>query len=255
MPDNFIDLTVTSPPYGNMRDYNGYEFKFELIALELARVTKRGGVIVWVVGDETRNGSESLSSFKQAIYFVESCGLRLHDTMIYEKSNFSNPSHTRYHQIFEYMFIFSKGKPKTFNPIKDKKNLYAGETCWGKENVHRTKNGDFEKRKKNVYGEFGMRLNIWRYVTGKANGDDELAFKHPAIFPEKLARDHIVSWTNRGDLVYDPFAGSGTVAKMAAVTQRDFIGSEISSEYKELANERIKPHLKQIPMFSYKIQG
>ena len=123
MPDNLIDLTITSPPYDDLRDYKGYSFKFEEIAKELYRVTKEGGVIVWVVGDSTRDGSESLSSFEQTIYFVKQCGFRLHDTMIYQKSGFSFPDLNRYYQVFEYMFIYSKGTPKTFNPIMDRKNL------------------------------------------------------------------------------------------------------------------------------------
>ena len=138
MPDNFINLTVTSPPYDNLRQYNGYSFDFESIAKELFRVTKQGGVVVWIVGDETVKGSETGTSFKQALFFKE-IGFNLHDTMIYQKHNFSNPSSNRYHQIFEYMFVFSKGKPKTFNPIKDRKNIEAGKIgCWGKNTVRQS---------------------------------------------------------------------------------------------------------------------
>lgn len=236
--DNSIDLVVTSPPYDNLRSYEGYEFKFEEIAIELYRVMKPGGVVVWIVGDATINGSESGTSFKQVLHFKE-IGFNLHDTMIYMKNNFSFPSSVRYHQIFDYMFILSKGIPKTFNPIKDKKNKYAGTQCWG---VHtrRTKDGELKISKHDpIYNEYGMRSNIWKYVTSKLGQNDEIAYKHPAQFPEKLAEDHINSWSNEGDIVLDPFIGSGTTAKMAIINNRNFIGFEISKNYCELTNERI----------------
>lgn len=239
VPDESIDLTVTSPPYDNLRDYKGYVFDFENVAKELYRVTKQGGVVVWVVGDATVNGSESGTSFKQALYFKET-GFNLHDTMIYQKSNFANPSSTRYHQIFEYMFIFTKGKIKTFNPIKDKVNSCAGETNWGK-NSHRQKDGSQTISDKKIYNEFGMRLNVWLYNTAYGfNSKDKEAHKHPAIFPEKLANDHIISWSNEGDVVLDCFMGSGTTAKMAMVNKRNYIGFEISKEYCDLAEKRLE---------------
>jgi len=224
MSDNLIDLTVTSPPYDNLRKYNGYSFDWLLTIKELYRVTKEGGVVVWVVGDGVEKGSETGSSFKQALYAIE-CGFKLHDTMIYEKSGFANPSSSRYHQIFEYMFIFSKGKPDTFNPIKDRENKYKG-VCGGE---------------KSFRDDYGMRFNIWRYSNGGNNtSKDKNAFQHPAPFPEALANDHIISWSNIGDVIYDPFMGSGTTAKMALINQRKFIGSEISKEYCELAISRIQ---------------
>jgi site-specific DNA-methyltransferase (adenine-specific) len=234
--DNFIDLTVTSPPYDNLRTYNGYSFDFESIAKELYRVTKEGGVVVWVVGDATIKGSETGTSFKQALYFME-CGFNLHDTMIYQKHNFSNPSNNRYHQIFEYMFVLSKGKPKSFNKIKDRENVVKG---FRKVSNGRYANGkirDKTKEKRTLgnsdlfVDDFGMRYNIWKFTTERG--------KHPAIFPEKLANDHIISWSNEGDLVYDPFMGSGTTAKMAKLNNRNYIGSEISEEYCNIIEQRL----------------
>jgi len=234
MDSNSIDLTVTSPPYDNLRTYNGYTFDFEGIAQELYRVTKDGGVVVWIVGDATIKGSETGTSFRQALYFME-CGFNLHDTMIWNKPNFSNPSKTRYHQIFEYMFIFSKGKNKTFNPIKDKKNKYL--TCVGK-NTMRLANGELIEVKKNVGSEFGMRTNVWNMNTV---GQEMMCKRppHPAMFPEKLAHDHIISWSNEGDTIFDCFLGSGTTGKMAKQLNRNFIGIEISQEYLDIAKERI----------------
>lgn len=246
MPDCFIDLTLTSPPYDNLRTYNGYSFDFESIAKELFRVTKYGGVVVWVVGDATINGSESGTSFRQALYFKE-IGFNLHDTMIYEKSGCSMPSN-RYLSAFEYMFIFSKGKPNTVNFIEDRKNRFTER--WGLGRKVRDTKGVFSHREKQEVKEYGRRFNIWKYAGGMGYGTkDEIAYQHPAIFPEELAHDHIYSWSNEGDLVYDCFGGSGTTAKMAHKLKRNWILSEISEEYCQLANKRIQPYLNQTVLF------
>ena len=238
MPDNFIDLTVTSPPYDNLRTYNGYCFDFENVAKELFRVTKQGGVVVWVVGDATENGSETGTSFKQALYFKE-IGFNLHDTMIYKKANaMPNSNSKRYRQCFEYMFVLSKGKPNIFNPI----TIAVKRFDIGKQ---RKKNGNIEKYEKKYTENKERKIdNIFEYGVGGMNTG------HPAIFPEQLANDHIISWSNEGDLVYDPFMGSGTTSKMALINNRHFIGSEISAEYVELANKRIEPYLRQTSLFS-----
>lgn len=249
MPDNFVSLTVTSPPYDDLRtydnkikglttDYNGYSFDFENIAKELYRVTKQGGIVVWVVGDATHNGSETGTSFRQALFFKE-IGFNIHDTMIYMKNNFSNPSSTRYHQIFEYMFVLSKGKPATFNSIKDRKNVYGGQVgSWGKNTV-RQKDGSMKENTKKVIQEYGQRYNVWTYKTSKNGQEDEVAYKHPAIFPIDLVKNHITSWTNEGDIVYDPFMGSGTTAKGAMLLNRQWVGSEINEEYLNICNQRL----------------
>ena len=233
MKDNFIDLTVTSPPYDNLRTYNGYSFDFESIAKELYRVTKEGGVVVWVVGDATIKGSETGTSFRQALYFKE-CGFNPHDTMIYEKDAISFPDKNRYQNSFEYMFVFSKDKPSTKNIIHDRKNVSFGRKVTG---TNRTANG--ETKKASCYGndikKFGARWNVWRIKTDKGNNKTG----HPAMFPEQLANDHIITWSNEGDLVYDPFMGSGTTAKMALLNNRRYIGSELSEEYCKIAEERI----------------
>jgi site-specific DNA-methyltransferase (adenine-specific) len=232
MNDNFVDLTVTSPPYDNLRKYNGYSFPFEEIAKELFRVTKEGGVVVWVVGDATINGSETGTSFKQALYFKE-CGFNLHDTMIYKKNSSSFPSSLsgkRYTQIFEFMFVFCKYRIKSHNLIIDKKNKWAGFSSF---------DGKIDKVK-----EHSPRENIWEYVT--SFNDDT---GHPAVFPEQLAADHIRSWSNENDIVYDCFGGSGTTAKMAHILKRNWILSEISTEYCKLAEKRIAPYLMQKTLF------
>lgn len=240
MPDKFIDLTVTSPPYDNLREYKGYSFDFESIAKELFRVTKQGGVVVWVVGDATINGSETGTSFRQALYFKE-IGFNLHDTMIYEKNSTSFPANrdgARYTQIFEYMFVLSKGKPNC-NLISDKKNRWAGFTNWGN-NTQYNKKGELIKTDNiKPVQDFSPRNNIWKYSVGFNDKSS-----HPAVFPQQLVQDHIISWSNPSNLVYDPFTGSGTTAKMAVKLGRNWIGSEISSEYCEIANKRISDAIK-----------
>lgn len=233
MDANILDLTITSPPYDNIRDYKGYSFPFEDIAKELYRVTKKGGVIIWVVGDATVNGSETGTSFKQALYFKE-IGFNLHDTMLYYKNNPMPQTNNRYHQHFEYMFCFSKGAPKTFNPIIVP-TKYKGFT----QMKNRGKTGSLEyiKVKRTTSKKVG---NVFFYsIGGGLSTKDKVAYGHPAIFPEQLAIDQIKTWSNKNDLVYDPFMGSGTVAKCCKLLKRNYIGSEMSKEYCEIAEKRI----------------
>ena len=230
-PPDCIDLTVTSPPYDNLRTYNGYVFDFETIAKQLFRVTKAGGVVVWVVGDATVNGSETLTSFKQALFF-KSIGFNV-ETMIYEVAGTgAKGSNDLYWQSFEYMFVMSKGKAKTFNPLLDKKNVSAGGMSKGRvTSADGSSNPTFAVTQKT-----GKRTNIWRYMVGfQFNGETG----HPATFPEALAKDHILSWSNEGDTVLDCFAGSGTTLKMAKMNNRHYLGIEISPEYLALAERRL----------------
>ena len=248
LKEECVDLTVTSPPYDDIRDYKGYSFEeedFRAIVRQLFRVTKKGGVVVWIVGDATMKGSESGTSFRQALGFMEG-GFKLHDTMIYEKNTSSFPARRtgkRYTQIFEYMFVFCKGKIKTGNLICDKPNKWAGWTNWGK-NTQRGKDGKLKKTKDiKPVPEFSPRNNIWRYNVGKGfNSTDKESHSHPAIFPEKLAEDHILSWSNEGDVVLDPFVGSGTTCKMAKKNKRHYIGIDISEEYCNLARSIIEKY-------------
>jgi len=236
MPDGFVDLTITSPPYDDLRDYKGYFFDFEKIAKELYRITKDGGCVVWVVGDATCNGNESGTSFKQALYFKE-VGFNLHDTMIWHKPNsFNFGSNNCYRQSFEYMFVFSKGKISKINLIKDVPAKLAGKKVKG---ARKHANGDRDIVPDFIVSDYKKRDNVWHIPVGTQNNN------HPAIFPEELVNDHILSWSKEGDLIYDPMVGSGTVAKMALINKRNFIGSEISKEYCNEANKRIRPLLEQ----------
>lgn len=237
MPDEVIDLTVTSPPYGVLRDYKGYIFDFKKVAQQLYRITKPGGVVVWVVGDTVIDGGESGTSFEQALYFKE-IGFNLYDTMIYEKNGSQYPEKKRYYQCFEYMFVLSKGKPKTVHLLRDRVNKWEG--SWGKRS-RRQKDGTLTQGDKVPYQTHGVRFNIWRYNTGHGfSSKDKDVFKHSACFPEKLAEDHIVSWSDIGDLILDPMCGSGTTLKMAIKNKRNYIGIDISKEYCELTEKRIK---------------
>jgi DNA modification methylase len=243
MSNNFIDLTVTSPPYDNLRTYKGYSFDFESIAKELYRVTKEGGVVMWNIGDATIEGSETGTSFRQALYFIE-CGFKLHDTMIFKKNSPPFPSINRYYQIFEYMFVFSKGKPKTTNLIKDRINKTAGQNN-GMGKAYKKDGSKVYQGSSDITYNKGIRTNIWNYLVGFQNESTG----HPAVFPEKLASDHIYSWSNENDLIYDCFMGSGTTAKAAHLQKRNWIGSEISKEYVDIANKRLEPYLLQTKLF------
>jgi DNA modification methylase len=245
-PDS-IDLVVTSPPYDDMRDYKGYTFNVKTIAEHLYRVMKPGGVVIWVVGDKTEHGCESLTSFKHAEIF-KSVGFNVR-TMIYKKAGVNYPSKYFYDKQFEYMFIFFKGETKTrvFNPLKDRPNKWAGSSNWG-DITSRQKDGSLKlarTKEENTYviPPFGKRTDVWEYATGKGNTSrDRETFEHPAPFPEKLAQDHILSWTNPGDVVYDPMCGSATTLKMAMLNGRNYIGSDISEEYCEIGRRRLKKY-------------
>lgn len=248
MDEESVDLVVTSPPYDDLRTYNDsskwIHNVFKQVADEIARVLKPGGVIMWNVGDATVKGGETGSSFRQALYFMDECGLRLHDTMIYEKTGISfasGPHSVRYSQAFEYCFILSKGKPKTVNIIMDKKNKWAGISSWGNAKA-RKKDGTLEDagKKSKATREYGARTNIWRIKNSGGFGQSSKeSYKHPATMPEELARGHIQSWSNPGDIVLDPFMGSGTTAQVAIEEGRQFIGFEIDPEYFEMATKRV----------------
>lgn len=237
-----IDLTVTSPPYDGIRDYKGFSFDWKNTLSELYRVTKPGGVVVWNVSDQTVNGSETGTSFKQALYAVE-CGFNLHDTMIWDKGSAAFPDANRYIQVFEYMFVLSKGIPKTMHFLEDRKNICAGKKVHG---TNRQKDGTMKpKTSTGEYKEFGRRFNIWRMNTVT---DSETNW-HPARFPIQLAADHIRSWSNEGDTVLDPFLGSGTTRIAAYDLNRHFIGFEISEEYFSKQEERFARHTAQMNLF------
>ena len=230
LPAESVHLFVTSPPYDNLRTYGGHKWNFEETAKEMFRVLVDGGIACWNVGDSVVDGSETLTSFKQAIYFKEVVGFRMHDTMIYEKSNGSKPDGTRYHSCFEYVFVLSKGKPRCFNPIKDKKNVTAGLPCFGKHTMRKRDGSMTVQGDRKVAAEFGMRSNVWK---GNTRGQEDMgkSLGHPAMMPKWLANDLVLSWSNPGDLIADPFAGSGTTGKAALETGRSAWLNEINAPY------------------------
>ncbi len=261
MPDDLIDMTITSPPYDDLRDYNGYHFPVEEIAASLYQKTKPGGVVIWVVGDRTLNGDETLTSFRHAITFQEA-GFKVHDTMIYAKNNpIPSDCGKRYRQCFEYMFCFSKGQPATFNPItqtiKQEKAFKSFRiTSVGRNDLAHDHVAPKERKVDNIFyyekcrcencekKEFNYSdSEIFYYNVGTSSSKDKIAFEHPAIFPEQLVEDQIKTWTNAGDLVYDCFMGSGTTAKVAELLERRWFGSEVSDEYVRIAQARLAPYL------------
>lgn len=251
VPSDFIDLTVTSPPYDGLRSYNS-EFNLRVIIPELLRATKPGGVCVWVVADQTKNFSESGSSFKQALHFIN-VGWCLYDTMIWRKTNYMPGHIERYADEFEYMFVFSKGKPKTFNPIKVPCKTAGQSQKWANrphESKVWKKDGTVQNR---ITNSTKIKGNIWDFSTGKGGStNDMIAFEHPAIFPEKLVRDHVYTWTNENDIVADIFSGSATTAKVSLMMDRNFTGCDISSEYVEIGDMRLSKYrnLKKHNLFS-----
>ena len=243
LPDNCIDLTVTSPPYDDLRDYENklvWDYNtFRKVARELFRVTKKGGIVVWVIGDKTDKGNKSLTSFKHALYFQE-VGFNIYDVIIYEKAGSGPPHPNRYFNSFEYMFVMSKGKPKSVNLLKDKKNSCAGMSTFG-DITRREKDGSLTNKGKKIINEFGVRTNIWRYNNGKGfSSKDKIAYEHPATFPEKLVEDHIKSWSKPGDIVFDPFGGSGTTAKVSIELDRQWIYVEKVAKYCDVAKRRLE---------------
>lgn len=248
LPDKCVDLILTSPPYDNLRTYNNtLEWSFEIfqnIAKELVRVLKDGGCIVWVVADATINGSETGTSFKQALYFKE-LGLNIHDTMLFKKKNYTPLTHNRYEQEFEYMFCFSKGRPKTFNPIKIKCK-YGGTLSRGSSSYYKKNDGVLVKGGVKIIKETKIKGNIFEYIVGSlATGQ----YQHPAMFPIELANDQIVSWSNENDLVLDCFSGSGTTAIACSELKRNFICIEKDKQYYEMSVKRLEDYNKQLKLF------
>ena len=248
IPDGSVDLTVTSPPYDNLRTYNGnidqWNFeKFKSIAKELYRVTKQGGVVVWVAADATIKGSETGTSFRQALWFMD-CGFNLHDTMIYKKTKFPPIDPTtayRYTGCFEYMFVFSKGKPKCCNYIKEKcKHAGKRAVSYQRSENDKLRYDRKEKNKNHIVNDYKIKCNVWEYASCSVKG-------HPAPFPEQLANDHIVSWSNDGDTVLDCFMGSGTTGKMSVLNNRNFIGIELDEGYFNIAKKRIEEAVNDLP--------
>lgn len=243
MKPGSVDLVVTSPPYDDLRDYGNVlgrwsQRKWEAAIDAIHSVLCQGGVCVWIVGDGTVKGGETGSSFRQCLYAMDA-GLTLHDTMIWRKPNFSNPASTRYHQVFEYMFVWSKGRPKTFNPLMDRPNIYAGKAgAYGVNSVTQP-DGSKSVRPVKINTDMGMRHNVWDMKTAGQDGSAK-QFGHPAMFPVALARDHILTWSNLGDTVLDPFSGSGTTGVACLETGRNYIGIECNEDYMDIAEARLR---------------
>lgn len=234
MEPGIVDLTVTSPPYDDLRNYTGHSFEFEFIAEQLFRLTKPGGVVVWIVGDKIKNG-RSLTSFRQGIHFQE-IGFNMHDVMIYQKKNTPFMRSNAYTNAFEYMFVLSKGKPRVFNPLREKTVRSGFEML-----VHNKGPDALNQKVLRELKTHTTKTNIWQYAVGlHGSTSDKEAFKHPAIFPEQLALDHILSWSEAGDLVFDPMCGSGTTCKMAYLSNRKFVGIDVSKEYISIAQDRVR---------------
>jgi site-specific DNA-methyltransferase (adenine-specific) len=238
LPTESIDMIITSPPYGTMRKYNGYSFDFESIAFQLFRLIKPGRCIVWVMGDQTIDGCENLMAFKQANYFKQ-LGLNI-ETMIYEKKSFLPQNINRYNHVFEYMFVMSKGAIKVFNPVMVDRKFFDSRTT---KKMHRSSDGVFKKEGHLLTTPQVKLTNVWKIAcAGGQSSKDKEAYQHPAIMPEELAENHILSWSNPGEIILDPLCGSGTSLKMAGLHGRKYLGIDSSQEYCDLAKNRLKKY-------------
>lgn len=239
LPPASIPLTITSPPYDQTFEYGGHLWdheKFMLVARELWRVAMQGGVVSWVVRDQIADGDQSASSFRQALFF-KGLGFRLHNTIIIEKQIIRGISRVRYGVAPEFAFVFSKGRPRTINLIEDKENKFGGRHM---RFSTRSRDGTKCKTAKALIRPFGVRGNVWRYTTGsRVTAKEDYAYDHPALMPERLAHDLIVSWSRPGDLVLDPFGGAGTTAKMALLGHRRYLSMEAHRPYHDLAVRRM----------------
>ena len=238
LPDECIPMVLTSCPYDNIREYGGNTFNFEPIAAELYRITMPGGVVVWIVQDQVKDGGFTGSSFRQALHFQE-LGFALHNTIIMRAINGRLPQRVRYTPQSHFAFVFSKGRPRYVNLIRDRRNKYAGHRK--KHWFARQKNGTKTRGKSGkVVPPFGERGDVWTYVVGRNHTTkDKEAFEHPALMAEAMATDHILSWSRPGDLVFDPMCGSGTTCKMALIHNRRYLGMEIHKDYWEIAVRRL----------------
>ena len=234
------DLILTSPPYGTMRDYGGHEFDWRVVADAIVPALAPGGVLVWIVKDQTIDGSKSGESFRQALYFLDA-GLRLHDVLIYRKAANSNPTPNRVFQDSEFMFVFSNGAPRTANITKDVPSLWAGTTRGINGTGRSSKGNNPTSPGKRLIGPYKNRGTVWEYLVGYGHSAPDFldAHDHPAIFPLTLAKDHISMWTNPGDLVIDPMCGSGTTLRAAKDLNRRYIGIDIHAPYVALAEQRL----------------
>jgi site-specific DNA-methyltransferase (adenine-specific) len=244
LDEDSIDLTVTSPPYDLLRLYDGFTFDLPGIVDQLYRVTRIGGAVAWIVCDASKNGAETGTSFAQVMEFQRQ-GWRLHDTMIYQKSGVSRPGNVRYHQAFEFMFVFSKGTKPKFRPLQDRANKTAGLKRNTKSMTKRDAAGNLTPRRVNhktyITNPHGIRTNIWTYSTGpKQTAPDDLWQQHPAVMPLDLAADHILSWGDPGDTVLDPLAGSGQVPIAADILGREWIAIDCSPRYCYLIEQRLE---------------
>jgi site-specific DNA-methyltransferase (adenine-specific) len=239
IPNNSIDILVTSPPYDGIRKYNGFNYDLHATGKEIYRVLKDGGVAIMVIQDQTKNFGKTLTSFRTIVDWVDNIGFKLFETVIYRKYGAEGAWwNKRFRVDHEYMPIFLKGeRPQYFNkdPLKIP-SKHGGKTMTG--GGTRLTNGIRIPTRAITINPMKCRGTIWEYMT--AGDGTRLKHKHPATFPDKLPYDFIQCFCPPNGVVLDPFIGSGTTALAAIELDRNYIGIDISKEYCDLARRRIK---------------
>lgn len=233
-----VDLVLFSPPYDGVRDYRG-NWTLDLPALgsELLRVVKDGGFAVMVIADGTKNQRKSMTTFRTAVAW-EDAGWSLFESVIYSRDG--RPGAwwaTRFRVDHEHILMFYKGKrprPVTHHDGLRVPSKHAGKKWTG---TQRLTDGTLVKTSATVAAD-KCRGTIWHYATSNSEGNRTKA-KHPATFPDALARDVILALSAPGDVVYDPMMGSGTSVVIAAQEGRRWLGNDFFAEYVEIAQQRL----------------
>lgn len=248
IPDNSVDIVVTSPPYDGIRDYNGFNFDLHETGRGLIRILKEGGIVAMVIQDQTKNFGKTLTSFKTIIDWCDNIGFKLFECVIYRKHGSEGAWWTnRFRVDHEYMPIFLKGeKPQYFNKENLKvPSIHGGKVMTG--SGSRRTDGKTNARVTRPINTMKCRGTIWNYLM--AGDKDPIKRQHPAPFPDQIPLDFIECFCPPGGVVLDPFMGSGSTAVAAKKLNRKYIGFDTSEEYIKIAHARLRNTETQLKVF------
>lgn len=248
LPDDCVDLVVTSPPYDAVRKYNGFAFDLHQTGAQIHRVLKDGGIAAMVIQDQTKDFGKSLTSFRTIIDWCDSFGFKLFECVIYRKNGSEGAwwKH-RFRVDHEYIPLFLKGdRPAYFDkqPLRVP-SKHGGKVMSGSGN--RRTDGATNGTVRREINATKCRGTIWNYLM--AGDKNPLKRKHPAVFPDAIPSDLIQCFCPPGGIVLDPFIGSGSTAVQALKHERHFIGFDISQEYCDLCNQRLEKDVETATLF------